>query len=414
MQLVKRFMLLLLGLAKSLLFVVKHLVTARKAQVIFYYPRHFNRTARGTNPFFDRLIDACREAGLSVLTLEGGQSRKEHRRNREALPIDILLGVMYVVERVFLRHRFKRLEDRDQHLGCMEAGRIINVLTFGKFRAPVYITISNAMVAFFKGMNPTAAIVDVQHGIIHPTHPGYFEPDKNMRPSLMASNLSFFVMGEGFRQCFMQTAGNRAMLSGRVHVIGDVMKSDQTKSSEPRQGRAILFSLQFTCELKGTQPESMRRRIYNLAEECRPLAERLGVVLRFKLRPNDPPPNELAGIERQFPFVEFSAGSMAQACEGVFYHVTFYSTVAFDVARWGIPTYFLTTSDIPHGTMFHNEYDYPVQRGNFSEVMTEALTDARRYDEIKAQVILWRGRFYAPFDGDRVVALVRDYIEKGI
>lgn len=401
------------GIFRSILPVCRQVVGGKRAEVIFYYPRHFNRTGRGTNPFFDTLIATARESGLSILVLEGGRSRDEHKRNTAALPVDILLFFMYIVQRVILRGRFNRLEERDQYLGSPEAARIINALTFGKFKAPVYITISNAMVGFFKGMNPDATIVDIQHGIIYPTHSGYFNPDKNMRPSLMKSKLHFFVAGEGYKRCFLQTEENRAALADRVHVIGDVAGSGQAETRPPQQGRVVLFSLQFSSDLKGTQPDSMRRKILDFVEEFRPLAEKHALTLRFKIRPNSGYPAELAGIEKRYPFVKFNASSMAEACEGVFYHITFYSTVAFDVARWGIPTYFLTTPDIPQGKLFHEVYGYPREQGPFDVAVEEALSDAVGYRALQEQVMRWRGHYYAPFDAAKFVSLIKKFVAQG-
>ena len=409
----KELMTIVAGIFRSIFPLFRQVLLGKRAEVIFYYPRHFNRTGRGTNPFFDTLITTARESGLSVLVLEGGRSREEHKRNTAALPVDILLFFMYIVQRVILRGRFNRLEERDQYLGSPEAARIINALTFGKFKAPVYVTISNAMVSFFKGMNPDATIIDTQHGIIYPTHAGYFNPDKNMRPSLLDSKLHFFVTGEGYRRCFLQTEGNRAALADRVHVIGDVAENRQTVVRQPQQGRVVLFSLQFSPDLKGTQPDSMRQKIFDFAEEFQPLADKHALTLRFKIRPNSGYPAELAGIEKRYPFVEFSAASMAEACDGVFYHVTFYSTVAFDVARWGIPTYFLTTPDILQGAIFHAVYGYPQPQGSFAEAVEEALTDKSRYEELKKQVIRWRGEYYAPFDAEKFVSLIKGFVAQG-
>jgi hypothetical protein len=401
------------GIFRSLLPVCRQVLLGKRAEVVFYYPRHFNRTGRGTNPFFDTLIATARESGLSLLVLEGGRYREEHKRNTAALPVDILLFFMYIVQRVILRGRFSRLEERDQYLGSPEAARIINALTFGKFKAPVYVTISNAMVGFFKGMNPDATVVDIQHGIIYPTHSGYFNPDKIMRPSLMESNLHFFVTGEGYRRCFMQTEENRAALANRVHVIGDVAGSGQAEIRPPQQGRAVLFSLQFSPDLKGTQPDSMRQKIFAFVEEFRPLAEKYALTLRFKIRPNSGYPAELAGIEKRYPFVEFNASTMAEACDGVFYHVTFYSTVAFDVARWGIPTYFLTTPDITQGKLFHEVYGYPKEQGSFGAAGEEALSDAAGYRDLQAKVMRWRGDYYAPFNAEKFVGLIKGFVAQG-
>ncbi|MBR7028670.1 MAG: hypothetical protein IKI05_04615, partial [Bacteroidaceae bacterium] len=60
----------LLDIFHSFFQIAFRIILARKVQVLFYYPQHFNRSAAGTNPFFDPLLQTCEEAGISYKLLE--------------------------------------------------------------------------------------------------------------------------------------------------------------------------------------------------------------------------------------------------------------------------------------------------------------------------------------------------------
>ena len=67
----------------------KNIIFARKAKVLFFYPQHFNRSSEGTNPFFDPMLRACEEYGISYKLVEE-QSGTTHPRNPNAIKGDTL------------------------------------------------------------------------------------------------------------------------------------------------------------------------------------------------------------------------------------------------------------------------------------------------------------------------------------
>lgn len=61
---------MLRGLIQSFWALTKRVASHGKPDVVFYYPRHFNRAADGTNPYFRPLIELCKDNGIKYIALE--------------------------------------------------------------------------------------------------------------------------------------------------------------------------------------------------------------------------------------------------------------------------------------------------------------------------------------------------------
>ena len=57
---------------------------SRNKRVLFYYPQHFNRSANGTNPFFDPLIKICEKANIPYDVYEEPDPKTNRPHNIKA------------------------------------------------------------------------------------------------------------------------------------------------------------------------------------------------------------------------------------------------------------------------------------------------------------------------------------------
>ena len=63
---------------------------SKKYDVIFYYPKHFNRGIKKENYYFNSLIKSCERYNLTYLLFEEPDSYPMSSRNKSAIPFDFI------------------------------------------------------------------------------------------------------------------------------------------------------------------------------------------------------------------------------------------------------------------------------------------------------------------------------------
>ena len=179
--------------------------------VIFYYPQHFNRSENGTNPFFNPLLTFCDENQLRYLLIEEPDRGTTFSRNKKAYRFDFYFYLILILRKSIPLFFFKHFEKREQFIG-----KLIKMLTIGKFDANIIFTNSNSMGGFWRGYCPKARIIDYQHGIINKKQPGFFV--NGQAPShITANKKEVAVWGKGFMDVFSQ---DNSYYKDKVHVLG--------------------------------------------------------------------------------------------------------------------------------------------------------------------------------------------------
>lgn len=368
-------------------------------QVLFYYPQHFNRSARGTNPFFDPLIETCRKEGVSFDVMEEPDGGTDKPRNPEAKKADAfywtVTGIRKALSIMMPRRDFFERE--------RIAGRIFNVMTFGHFRYHTYVTISGSMYHFFAALNPHARVYDMQHGILYKHHPTFFEEQNlRLRAQFYNPQLHFMFWGEGYRKCFIR--GEESVLRGRDHVTGfPVDTGAHGRPTDHSASSLIVVSLQLTHSVDMPERERMKRSIWRFLEEIEPLG--MEIILKNHPRYNNCIP--LDDMLAHFPQVKLVDKPLGELAPRTRIHVTLSSTTAFEFADFGVPTYFLNDEGQTRGEhMFYEEYSYPLYRDESITEVVERLANRANYLADSATVIDWYNKFYSPFDEDRFIELI--------
>ena len=131
----------------------------RQYDVVFYYPQHFNRGKGASNPFFDRMIEACQKEKLSYLLVEEPDYTTRFPRNSHAIHFDFF-WLMVLVLRKTIQLKENDFLNRERRIG-----RLLSHFFF-RVKTKNVITISQSFQSIFRGVYPQANLYDYQHGLL--------------------------------------------------------------------------------------------------------------------------------------------------------------------------------------------------------------------------------------------------------
>lgn len=373
-----------------------YILFGSKPDVIFYYPQHFNRSDKGTNPYFDPMLDICKERGIRYLLLEEPDASTPQPRNKDSVPADFLFWTILAV-----RKAARMVSGSDYIKQERVTARIINILTFGKLRVKKFVTISGSMEHLFSAINKKGEVYDLQHGIIYTTHWGYFDEGGNILETHHVRNLNFLVFGSGFYDLFFINENNNHILKNRVSIIGDPLSCDRIASDS---GSSLLYSLQFTCG----ETDANRRELTRLFDTSLTEISGCGDDILYKHHPRFNNAFDLSGITGKYGDIFETSEKINTLKDKIKLHITFSSTTCFEYAAYGIPTYFLYSDIIPQGkSIFYGEYKYPLYKDMTLKEVTERLKDPVKASEDAKTVKEWYDKFYSPFDKEAFYKIIK-------
>ncbi len=365
-------------------------------QIIFYYPQHFNRSAKGDNPFFNALINTCRNHNIPfVIMEEPDKSGKPH--NEAAVSAKRFLILVLVVRKLLSWiFRNKNFYQRERI-----AGKIVNILTLGFFRSNIYITISGSMYWMFAAINPKAQVYDLQHGILCKQHKTFFDKKSlKLKSQYYDDNLNILFWGEGFRKIFIQ--GEEEIMKNKAFVIGYPIK-DSIKSAKRRthQIQNLLYSLQFTDDFSKEKLEKLKQQLIDMLEETK----NLGVAVWLKHHPRFNNCINISDVLTQYTHAHITQDSLERLNTKIDLHITYYSTTAFEYACLGIPTYFLNLNK-NEINMFYSEFNYPLYAEMPLCEVIKALSDIKTYNAHSELLKNWYSTFYSSYNEDAFLKLI--------
>ena len=369
---------------KSFWDITRHIVFARRAKVLFYYPQHFNRSAHGTNPFFDALLETCEKNGISYKLIEEPDWGTDKPRNPKALKGDTLYLLILVLRKMVRCLR----PGKPFYLNEAIVARILNFLTFGRLLYSKYISISGSLNELFLALNPKGQVFEMQHGVVFAGKDAFFEPDGSLHPAYQNPNFHLLFWGEGYRQSVIR--GHEEELEHRTHVVGYPVSMPVVQKNSNDEGKIIFFSLQFTADWDMLMLERVKQMLVECLEEIR--CTGLQVLLKHHPRYNNA--IDISDIYRRFDFVKETTETLTSLINKVLLHVTYHSTTAFEFAEQGIPTFFLHSKDYEHdNNIFYKEYHYPLF---FNKQIIDVINDGSVH-HCSSIVKNWHKRFYSSY-----------------
>lgn len=375
-------------------------------KVHFFQPRQFNRTERGTNPFFDPLIEVCRKNGIAYkVFVDDFRPRCGYGRGRVGSGWILTWGSIVLWK---LSRRWFRGDENELY---RRIGAVLNLVTFGHYRADVCITVAGIHLEILAGIAPGARLVDLQHGVIYPGHPGYFDARGKALPRLRNNaRREFWLYGRGYRDCFFHDESNRRLLEGRVHIVGDVVRAGRREGrGAPRAGgaerKALVLALQFVSDASVREARQMREVWERFLDAARDDVLRNGLRVVARHHPRFSPGRaDLSGWRDRYPWIGEDGRPWPELLRETLACVTINSTVAFDAAAEGVPTIFLDAREIGMPDIFRICYHYPLAnpglRALLSQTEAERAASARALGE-------WFAGFYTPFSEGKALELLR-------
>ena len=375
-------------LCKSFLHLTRYALCQRRADVMLYYPRHFNRSADGHNPYFAPIVALCEEQGLKWIAIEEPDDATSCPRDERSIPGDaffFLVTALRKVIRWFAPHATCYDIDR-------RVARIVDALTFHRLRARRYITISNSMLYVLSELNPNGRAYDLQHGVIYNGHGGYFTSADHLHKGIAQGRRGILLWGPLYREAFRR-ALTAEQFRRNVRVVGYPIPTASAQLSHSER-RHIVISLQITADSEAWRTHSplMLRHCLNQLRDC-------GYPVLLKHHPRFNNVADLTDILPTFPFASFTSQSLAELASAALLHITWSSTTTFEFANYGVPTFLLHDDLLPFGkTLFYDQYSYPLYRGMTLREVVETLTDSEQYAHACRSVKDWYDSAYAPFD----------------
>lgn len=374
----------------------KHILLGKKTDVVLYYPQHFNRSTKGTNPYFDSIVEVCKENGVKYLIMEEPDSETSNPRNPRCMKADAFFWIVTIMRKLMrVTHKGKNVVEIDAKIA-----HIWDITTFHKFRAKRYITISNSMINVLAELNPNGVVYDYQHGIIFNGHSGYFVEKNKLASSYAKSNRRIMLWGTLYRHAF-DGALIKDELCKRIKVVGYPIRNFAIDAVYQKR-EYVVISLQITSD-----GEVWYKHSPKMLYECLDQLDKWGYKVLLKHHPRFNNEVDLSDVTAKYPFVEFTTKTLIELVPSALFHITWSSTTSFEYANFGVPTFFLVDEVLPHGTtIFYEQYRYPLYKNmTLLEVGTQ-ISNKQVYEEDCKVVKKWYDSAYASFNRQQVLKIL--------
>ena len=388
-------------LLRSFISIGRNIIFAPRMDILFYYPQHFNRSKKGTNPFYDSLLEVCDKYGITYHLLEEPDYGTDKPRNSRAIPGDFFYWMVIV-----LRHVVRLFSgNRDFYLNEKKVGFLMDLISFHRFRYRKVISISGSMNELFLAINPSGEVFEMQHGVVFGGKDSFFESDGSLHPAYQSPNFHWLFWGKGYKDSVI--AGKEKDFEGRVHVCGYPLENLNCKmcASVESSKKILLFSLQFTADWNQQMLYDQKQLLLQTLDK---LQQTEGIQVVLKHHPRFNQVIDLSEISERFDFVSYTDLRIQDLAPSVLLHVTFDSTTAFEYAQLGIPTYFMRNAKFPHSdNIFYKDYCYPLYQ---DDSIVDAINHLKKKGVISegTQIVQkWYKQYYSPFNKEVVLSILK-------
>ncbi len=367
----------------SVYYFFKHIFIKKHYDVVFYAPSHFNRGDNHENLYFKDLIALCKNHNISYIYFEEPDIYNNQMRSNDALPFDFIYYLVIIL-RKFMGSEMSHIQTD------MKIGNFISKILFYNFSFSNYITLSQSMLSFFNGLNPKAKKFDLQHGTIHARKKSYLY-DGIPSVNLLKNKTCLLLSGKGFKDVLVKNDKTKYFINNS-NIIGsslNFLKSNTNKKE--KLNKNILVSLQFTHD--HTENENME--IYNKLLNLIKIKSSFHFYLRHHPRYNNDFNLKKLLLLSNTSIINGNIYDNLSMCS---FHLTTYSTIAFQASMYSIPTFFLKIKS-PIMEIFDTQYEYP-----FFNYSLEDLYD--NYDLCSIKVKEWAEDFYTSFSAKKFISIL--------
>lgn len=370
-------------------------ILVNRPKVLFYYPQHFNRSAEGTNPFFDPMLVACEKNGISYLLIEEPDYGTDKPRNPKAIRGDAFFWLITILRKIaHVIYSGEDIYQNEEHIA-----KWINIITFSRLKCRNYVTISGSMQTLFSKIGGKCRAFDMQHGILENSNPGWFESKGKLKDCFKDPNIHWIVWGNGYKKSLMK--GGDINFGERIHVVGYPITTTK-EAAEISFGKHILFSLQITCDTKHVELEKA------VWESALQQLSGKGVKVLIKHHPRFNNATSIDDWFVRYPFCELTNKSISELLPEVMLQLTIHSTTTFEYAEHGVPTFFIDFENktLMKGALFYSEYNYPLYHDMTLNEVVNRLENLTNRTQDGLTIRKWYHDFYSDFNASEFLRLI--------
>ena len=360
----------MLSLFISFFYFIKLFFKKQEIDVIFYYPKHFNRGEDNQNLFLKPLFESCKKHNISYIVFEEPDRKSDKKRNKNSIPFDFPFYLIILLRKFGFRDK--------------SSANILLSLFLRNLKFKNVIVLSQSLIEFFRGLNEEAKIFDLQHGIIYSDKESYIS-DGKVSSNISDNNVQVLLFGNGFKE-ILDLSDNTNYYKESSDVIGVKKSKDLLHFNS---NSMVLISLQITEDHTEKQNQKMLDEIIRIVDSNKDLD--------FCIR-NHPRFNKCIDISELEKKTNKAPESLMECFALCSIHITSYSTTTFECAEFGIPTIFLKSLKEDFN-IFETDFKYP-----FDVELLDVVKDYTKYSD---KVISWRKKFYSDYDEDKFISLLK-------
>jgi len=360
----------MINLFISFFYFIKLFFKKQEIDVVFYYPKHFNRGEDNQNLFLKPLFESCKKHNISYLVFEEPDRKSDKKKHRNSIPFDFPFYLIILLRKIGFRDK--------------SSANILSFIFLRNLKFKNIIVLSQSLIEFFRGLDEEAKIFDLQHGIIY-SDKGSYISDGKASSNISDNNVQLLLFGNGFKE-ILHNSDLSNYYQKNSFVIG-VGKSKDFLHSNPNS--MALITLQITEDHTEKQNQKMLDEIIKIVDSNKDLG--------FYIR-NHPRFNNCINISELENKINKAPESLMECFALCSIHITEYSTTTFECAEFGIPTIFLNSLK-EEFNMFETDFKYP-----FNVEMIDIIKDYSKYSD---EVISWRKKYYSDYNEDKFISLLR-------
>ena len=354
----------------SFFYFIKLFFKKQEIDVVFYYPKHFNRGVDCQNLFLNPLFESCKKHNISYLVFEEPDRKSDKKRHKNSIPFDFPFYLIILLRKFGFKDKY--------------SANILSFILLRNLKFKNVIVLSQSMIEFFRGLNKEAEIFDLQHGIIYSNKESYIS-DGKASSNISDNNVQLLLFGHGFKE-ILGVSDKTNYYKKNTNVIG-VAISKYFRHFNPN--RLVLITLQITEDHTENQNQDMLDEIIRIVDSN----EKLDFYIR-----NHPRFNNCIDISELEKKTYKAPESLMECFALCSIHITSYSTTTFECAEFGIPTIFLKSIKEDFN-MFETDFKYP-----FDIEILDVIKDYNNYSD---EVISWRKKYYSDYDEDKFISLLK-------
>ena len=386
--------------------------------VVFVSSETFNRGKGGENFLFKPMIEFCKKNNLNYIIFEDPyfKSYTDYTKNEESISLDFILIAQIILKKIYNLIYKKPTNIDEIYYQELKISKILKFCFLKKFRSAVYITLIWKNVTLWRCINPSACIVDYQHGVINNGHEGYIK--YNQPPMVkLKNNITTLVYGDWFKRTLIDNDKSNFYSKKNVITVG-TNKILNEKNTLLTNNKRIVFTLQLTPDFQEKENKLYAKIVDKIIDTNAHFLSENNYEIIFKHHPRYSTYN-CPDINTKYDFISLDNKTpTSDLLKSASLHMTFHSTSAFDASIIGIPTIFIDMLEVlSPNDMFINQYQYPCKDlvikdyKDFKNILVN-IDNKEIFNQCSNDVYQWSKEFYDDFDEKVFQDFLLDQISK--